>query len=89
MLSFPKGSEIVLTYAHTDAANSRLAEGSASAGEPWLSYFTPDELGAMLRSLGFSDASFLSREEAERRYYANRTDGFAVPPRVTMGTARV
>jgi len=89
VLSFPKGSEIVLTYAHTDSAASKLAEGSASGGEPWVSYFTPDELGAMLRSLGFSDARFLSREEAERRYYANRTDGFTAPPRVSIAAARV
>jgi methyltransferase (TIGR00027 family) len=89
VLSFPKGSGIVLTFAHTESAASRLAEGSASAGEPWVSYFTPDELGAMLRSLGFSDPSFLSREEAERRYYANRTDGFAAPPRVSIVTASV
>jgi methyltransferase (TIGR00027 family) len=89
VLSFPKGSGIVFTYAHTDSAASRLAEGSASAGEPWVSYFTPDELGAMLRSLGFSDAAFLSREEAERRYYANRTDGFSAPPRVSIVAASV
>jgi len=89
VLSFPKGSGIVLTYAHTESATSQLAQGSASAGEPWVSYFTPDEVGAMLQSLGFSDASFLSREEAERRYYANRTDGFPVPQRVSIVTARV
>lgn len=89
VLSFPKGSGIVLTYAHTDAAASRLAGGSASAGEPWLSYFTPDELGAMLESLGFSGIRFLSREEAEQRYYANRTDGFAAPGRVSIAAASV
>jgi methyltransferase (TIGR00027 family) len=89
VLSFPKRSGIVLTYAHSDSANSRMATGSASAGEPWVSYFTPDELGAMLRSLGFSDVSHLSREEAERRYYANRADGFAAPPRVSIAAARV
>lgn len=89
VLSFPKGSGIVFTFAHTDSAASRLAEGSASAGEPWISYFTPDEVEAMLRSLGFSDARFLSREEAERKYYANRTDGFAAPPRVSIVAARV
>jgi methyltransferase (TIGR00027 family) len=89
VLSFPKGSGIVFTFAHTESAASRLAEGSASAGEPWISYFTPEELGAMLRSLGFSDARFLSREEAQRRYYANRTDGFEAPPRVSIVAARV
>jgi methyltransferase (TIGR00027 family) len=92
VLSFPKRSAVVSTFVQPNpdpAAAAKLAEGSASVGEPWISYFTPEELGAMLRSLGFSDASFLSREEAERRYYANRTDGFPVPLRVSIVTARV
>jgi len=93
VLSFPKRSEIVFTFAqpNLDPASgaAKLAEGAASAGEPWISYFTPEEVDEMLRSLGFSDARFLSREEAERRYYANRTDGLAVPSRVSIATARV
>ncbi len=89
VLSFPKGSGIVLTFAHKDSEASKLAEGSASAGEPWVSYFMPDELEEMLRSLGFSDVTFLSREEAERRYYSDRTDGFSAPPRVSIVTASV
>jgi methyltransferase (TIGR00027 family) len=93
VLSFPKRSEIVFTFAepNPDPASpaARLAQGAASVGEPWISYFTPEEVGAMLQSLGFSDASFLSREEAERRYYANRTDGFEVPRRVSIVTASV
>jgi len=92
VLSFPKGSALVSTFVQPNpdpAAAAKLAEGSASVGEPWISYFTPEELEAMLRSLGFSDASFLSREEAERRYYANRTDGFPVPERVSIVTATV
>ena len=93
VLSFPKRSAVVFTFVqpNPDPASgaAKLAEGSAAGGEPWVSYFTPDELGAMLRSLGFSDASFLSREEAERRYYANRTDGFAAPPRVSIVIASV
>lgn len=89
VLSFPKGSGIVFTYAHTASATSALSGDSASAGEPWVSYFTPEEVEAMLQSLGFSDASFLSREEAERRYYANRTDGFPPPTRVTIVEASV
>ena len=89
VLSFPKGSGIVLTYAHAASAASQLSQGSASGGEPWVSYFTPEEIEEMLRSLGFSDVASLSREEAERRYYANRTDGFTAPPRVSIVTARV
>src|SRR3954452_2098755 len=93
VLSFPKGSALVSTFVRPNpdpaSAAAKLAESAASAGEPWISYFTPEEVGAMLRSLGFSDARFLSREEAERRYYANRTDGFAVPRRVSIVTASV
>jgi methyltransferase (TIGR00027 family) len=89
VLSFPPGSGIVFTFAHTESAASQIAQGSASGGEPWVSYFTPDEVEAMLRSLGFSDTRFLSREEAERLYYANRTDGFTAPPRVSIVRASV
>jgi methyltransferase (TIGR00027 family) len=89
VLSFPRGSGIVLTFAHAASKASQLAQGSASGGEPWISYFTPEEFEEMLRSLGFSDVSFLSREEAERRYYANRTDGFEAPPRVSVVAASV
>jgi len=91
VLSFPKGSAVVYTFVqpNSDPGAAKLAEGSASVGEPWISYFTPEETGAMLRSLGFSDATFLSREEAERRYFANRTDGFEAPDRVSIVTARV
>lgn len=43
------GVNQVFTFAHTASATSKLAKGSASAGEPWVSYFTPEEVGAMLR----------------------------------------
>jgi methyltransferase (TIGR00027 family) len=89
VLSFPGGSGIVLTFAHAASKASQLAQGSASGGEPWISYFTPEEFEAMLRSLGFSNIRFLSREEAERRYYADRTDGFEAPPRVSVVAASV
>lgn len=93
VLSFPEGSAVVLTFVQPNAdpasGAAKLAEGSASAGEPWLSYFTPEDVEAMLRSLGFSDARFLSREEAVRRYFADRADGFMPPPRVSIVTATV
>lgn len=93
VLSFPKRSAVVFTFVQPnpdpDSPASKLAAGSASVGEPWISFFTPGEVGAMLRSLGFSDARFLSREEAERRYFANRTDGFTAPPRVSIVAASV
>lgn len=93
VLTFPKGSEIVFTFAQpnpdAESPGAKLAEGAASLGEPWISYFTPDDVGTMLRSLGFSDARFLSREEAVRRYYAGRADGLPAPRRVSIVIATV
>src|SRR5262249_31856182 len=50
VVSFPSGSTIVLTFAQPraedDRARAELAQGAAAVGEPWLSYFTPEEIEA-------------------------------------------
>lgn len=88
VVSFPRASEIVFTFAQPNpdptSPGAKLAEGAASVGEPWISYFTPGEVEAMLRSLGFSIVQFLSRDEAAQRYFANRVDGLAAPRRVSI-----
>jgi methyltransferase (TIGR00027 family) len=91
--SFPRGSELVLTFARPPAPEDTgalfFAEGAARLGEPWLSYFTPEELEALLRERGFSDVWFLSREDAARRYYADRGEDLAPPRRVSIASAVV
>jgi methyltransferase (TIGR00027 family) len=91
--SFPRGSELVLTFARPpapdDAGALAFAEGAARLGEPWISYFTPEELEALLRELGFSDVWFLSREEAVARFYTNRRDTLIPPRRVSIASAVV
>ena len=65
---FPGGSEIVLTYApppRDPSRSSPLAARAASVGEPWVSYFDADTLGAKLRSFRFSKVEPLSPKEAE------------------------
>jgi methyltransferase (TIGR00027 family) len=93
VLSFPRGSEIVFTFAQPNpdatSAGAKFAEGAASVGEPWISYFTPDEVGGMLGSLGFSAVRLLSREEAVERYFHGRSDGLAAPRRVSIASAVV
>lgn len=89
--SFAKGSGIVLTFAQPsepDEANGRFfAERAAAVGEPWISYFTPEEIEATLRSHGFSDVRFLTREAAMREYYADRRDGLLPPRRISIVSA--
>ena len=41
---FPAGSEIVLTFASASNMPEGVAERAAQAGEPWLSFFEPEEM---------------------------------------------
>lgn len=91
--SFPKGSEIVLTFAQPpepdDPSGRFFAERAAMLGEPWISYFSTEELEAVLRSHGFSDVEFLTRDAAIRQYYADRQDDLLPPRRVSIVSATV
>lgn len=82
---FPTGSEVVLTFAPREPADSPgiLATLAAAAGEPWLSYFEPVELEQKLAAFGLNQVEFLTPEEATRLYYQTRTDGLP-PPRRTL-----
>jgi methyltransferase (TIGR00027 family) len=82
--AFPVGSEIVLTFAPPGDSSSPLAQRAAEAGEPWMSYFTPDALEAKLHGAGFSHVEFLSPEEAEVRYFRQRPHDLPVPTRTNI-----
>lgn len=93
--SFPRGSQIVLTFAQpTDPAELKngigiFAERAAELGEPWISYFTPDELRATILGHGFSSVEFADRDDIMRRYYLRRRDGLLPPRRISIATATV
>jgi methyltransferase (TIGR00027 family) len=78
--SFAKGSEIVFDvirpFDDLDAAehaiSSQTAVMSARFGEPWVSFYRPEQLRSHLHSLGFSEIDWLSNEKAAR-YYAGQT----------------
>jgi len=78
MISLPAGTEMVLTFTQKREHNP-LGDRAAELGEPWQSFFTPEELKAMLISRGFSSIQILEPEQAGRRYYSGRTDGLPVP----------
>ena len=54
---------------------------TAATGEPWISFFEPDELASRLEELGFRRIEHLGLTEANERYFAGRGDGL----RVTSG----
>jgi methyltransferase (TIGR00027 family) len=73
--STPAGSEIVFSYV---VATSPLADRAAALGEPWRSFFDPESLAQDLRRMGFTQVEDLGPDEANRRYFADRTDGLRV-----------
>jgi methyltransferase (TIGR00027 family) len=87
--SFARGSEIVLTFAQPPADGEparELAEQAASVGEPWISYFRPDEMEAALCDDGFSRVEFLS-PDAAAHYFEGTT--LTPPRRVSIVSATV
>ncbi len=86
---FPAGSEFVFTFSAPELAESDLAERAGALGEPWRTHFEAETLERELRALGFSAISFLSLEEAERKYFQGRSDGLAAPQRGGIAAAVV
>jgi len=69
--SFPKGSEVVLSFWQGEDNNSAvktLVDALATAGEPWRTYHSPEELTQQLLESGFSEVKVLSPQEAKERY---------------------
>ena len=81
------GSEIVFQFvvpAATLAGEesslvTALAAGAAAVGEPWLSFFEPEELEAHLRQMGFGKILHFGSQQATERYLLSRTDGLRLP----------
>jgi methyltransferase (TIGR00027 family) len=82
------GSSVVLDYTepfenHSPEGRARLiaaAERAAARGEPWLSFFDPTELSAILRGKGFTDVEDLRVAEMVKRYPCALGTGLSVSP---------
>jgi len=56
-----------------------LASASANVGEPWLCFYTFDEMTENLKTAGFGSVELFSPERAHSRYLAGRSDGARLP----------
>lgn len=54
------------------------AKRVAALGEPWLSFFEPPWLAAELEEMGFAHVEVFGPEQANRRYFEDRTDDLYV-----------
>lgn len=84
--SLPAGSEIVFDYGILPSllsdtqrsSRESLASRVAAIGEPWITYFDPVSLARDLRGIGFKEVKDFGPEEANARYFKDRTDGLRV-----------
>lgn len=90
--SLPPSSEIVFSFARPprpfDVGQGPIAAAAFAAGEPWKTRFSPTQLDAKLRKLGFAQREFLTAGEANDRYQPLRC---GLPPlfQVSIGSALV
>jgi methyltransferase (TIGR00027 family) len=64
-----------------------LAEASAELGEPWLSFFTSEDMHEALTRVGFRFVQHFGPAEAFDRYLRGRTDGARLPGYFRMAKA--
>lgn len=91
------GTEIVFDYSEPlDRAPARAqaryriaATRVAAGGEPWITFFTPDEIGDALRRLGFTGLEDVDARAQNTRWFDGRTDGLKVVPLAHLVRARV
>jgi len=84
----PSSTKIVLSFLLSDDAladdererKRQIGQAAAGLGEPWLTFFHPDELCTRLHDLGFAQTFHLTPEKANARYLAGRTDGLQLRP---------
>jgi methyltransferase (TIGR00027 family) len=84
--SLPKGSSITFDYCLAPALlhpiDQLILEYAAKQfdvdGEPWQSYFHPQELHREIAALGFRDVTDFSADQLNARYFQKRKDGLRV-----------
>jgi methyltransferase (TIGR00027 family) len=86
--SMAAGTEIILEYGlPLSLLDEQARQGitaimaqAASRGEPMVSFFESASLAAQVREFGFAEVWDFGPEEANARYFADRSDGLRLPP---------
>jgi methyltransferase (TIGR00027 family) len=86
--ALPPSSELVFTFALTEAGGGALAARAAAVGEPWQTRLDVEQLRTELPGLGFAAVSFFEPKEAAR-YFQGRRDGLAAPRRTSIASVTV
>ena len=88
--TFAPGSEVSLTFKQPpDEASSPLAARVSDLGEPFVSFFAPEEIEGKLRSTGFSSIDFLTQEKTESLYFVPSRTDLPIPKQTSILCAAV
>lgn len=92
MAAFPSGSGVALSFMHPlepghDGERQALARRVAENSEPFVSFFTPPDIEAVVRQAGFDLIHFLTAEEIGRWYFSGRPADLPLPRRVGILSA--
>ncbi|MEK2647065.1 class I SAM-dependent methyltransferase [Bdellovibrio sp. BCCA] len=83
MMKLAPGSKFIMTFmlpldlvASEDRFGyERSMKGAQMSGTPFISFFSPEEMLKLARSIGFQKVEHLSTADMVPRYFANRSDG--------------
>lgn len=81
------GTELVFTFivppdlqSPADRALTAMAaKAAADRGEPWVTYFVPEDLIGEVESFGFQIIEHFRPVDSNQRYFSGRSDGLRVP----------
>jgi methyltransferase (TIGR00027 family) len=92
MAKYPRGSEAVITFRQQpsaqSSASSQLADLVSEAGEPFVSYFTPENFKGKLLEAGFVKVEFLT-PALSAQYFHGGENSLPNPKRIRIASAIV
>jgi methyltransferase (TIGR00027 family) len=90
LANYPTGSEAVITFRQPpstqSSASSRLADLVSEAGEPFVTYFTPEKFRDKLLEAGFAKVEFLTPDRSAR-YFRGGENSLPNPERIAIASA--
>lgn len=92
--AFAAGTDLVLDYllpaglrdADGQAYVEQVSRSTTHQGEPWLSYFSPDDMAALLAEHGFDEVDNLAQRDFP--YWTGRSDGLRPVALAMLAVAR-
>jgi methyltransferase (TIGR00027 family) len=92
MAKYPSGSEAVITFRQQpsaqSSASSQLADLVSELGEPYVSYFTPENFKGKLLEAGFGKVEFLT-SALSAQYFHGGENSLPNPERISIVSAMV